>query len=213
MEKIRNRYLITIAAMLVFTAIVNSLTFETYQKVDASIQTIENIPMNIDKWEGTDVFLNEQVYDILETKSIIHRNYSSNNTNVFLSLVYYPETKVDFHTPESCFGGQGLKVKKSLENIDIEADNQKVNIQLNRLIYERPGTEELVYYFYKAGEFIGNSYIGLRLNLAINTFTQKSKSGALIRVSTPIRNGDIGSSSEILTQFVEDLYPYLVNYL
>ena len=91
--------------------IANVFSYDRYHKTGQAIDAIRNVPLKIEGWVGMDLPLEERVYRILETKSIIHRRYISNNQTIFLSLVYYPETKVDFHSPEGCLGGKVLKSK------------------------------------------------------------------------------------------------------
>jgi len=88
-----------------------------------------------------------------------------------------------------------------------------VGINLNQLIWQKENQERLVYYFYKAGKFMGENYIKLRLNLAINKFSNNEKSGSLIRISTPIQMSDTQEASKILLDFTQELYPYLIKYL
>lgn len=209
MEAVRNRYLITILIVLATSFLVNFLNFEAYHEAEAGIQTIKKIPVDIGKWKGKDVFLEEQIYEILETRSIIHRNYAENGQNVFLSLVYHPETKVDFHAPEYCFGAQGVELVKTTKTIKIVEEGKTIPVNLNQLIYKKPGFDELVYYFYKSGGFIGSSYLQLRLALSMNKLSNKGTSGSLVRVSTPILNRDENRGGEILRDFIEDLYPFL----
>ena len=63
--------------------------------------------------------MDPHVFDILETKSILNREYVSHAQMVLLSLVYYPETKVDFHAPEACLAGKGIQISKSEKTIEI----------------------------------------------------------------------------------------------
>jgi EpsI family protein len=211
MENMHNRYLIVIAIMLLTSVFVNFLSYDTYYEAEAGIRAIKNIPLEFGQWQGKDIPLDEQIYEILETRSIINRAYrTENGKEVLLSIVYYPETKVDFHAPESCLAGRGIQ---SDQTITITPNEKKVTINLNRLIRQQAGSDELIYYFYKAGDFLGKSYIKLRLNLALNKFGRKEKSGSLIRVSTPVFGEDYKSASNMLTSFIEDLYPYLTKYL
>jgi len=119
-----------------------------------------------------------------------------------LSIVYYPETKVDFHAPEACLEGRGIQISKSYQTITITPNEKKVKINLNRLIRKQGGSDELIYYFYKAGDFLGKNYIKLRLNLALNKFGRKEKNGSLIRVSTPVFGEDYKSASNTLTRII-----------
>ena len=49
--------------------------------------------------------------------------------------------------------------------------------------------------------------------MALNKFSTKEKSGALIRISTPALNSDYQPASENLISFIEELYLYLIKYL
>lgn len=191
---------------------VRSLKYDTFSDSETAVETIKRIPLDIKEWHGEDVVLDEQVYSILETRAIIHRNYSNNGHNVFLSIVYYPETKVDFHAPEACLGGQGQKTKKQFKKISINY-NGKIKIGLNELLQTNNDNTTLVYYFYKAGDFVGESYIKLRFSLTLNKFFNNKKSGALIRISTPIVNGNSDAASEEIVRFIEELYPYIIKNL
>lgn len=213
MEKLRSRYIILIAILLLTSVIVGYLSYDTFNKAKAASLTIEKIPLNLGKWKGTDIPLDERIYDILETRAIINRSYFYDGSSVFLSLVYYPETKVDLHRPEGCLAGRGIETSKSDQTIIITYNENKLKINLNQLIRQQENSSELIYYFYKAGDFLGENYIRLRFNLALNKFGRKKKGGALIRVSTPNMANDFEGASAILTSFIADLYPYLIKYL
>jgi len=213
MEKIKNRYVVVLAILFLTAGLVNFLSYDTFYKADAAVKTIENIPLKLGKWQGKDIPLDSRVYDILETRSILNRSYYHDGHSVFLSLVYYPETKVDFHTPEGCLAGQGIQVDKSSRSIYINYKGKKFKLNVNQLIRRHDGSNELIFYFYKAGGFVGRSYIKLRLNLALDKFGKEEKSGSLIRISTHVLGDDYQTASKVLKKFIGDLYPYLANYL
>lgn len=214
MENIKNRYLIIFLAIALSAFFVNYLDYGTYQNAEAGIQAIKGIPMEFGRWNGENVLLEERIYELLETKSIIHRKYYSENGNeVFLSIVYHPDTKVNFHGPEQCLGAQGIPLEKSLDRISFKNGDKTVEINLNRLMQKQYGKKSLIYFFFKTGEFIGPNYIKLRLNLAINKFTNKKKSGSLIRISTPVSDDNTQKAANVLTGFIKELYPYLIAHL
>lgn len=212
MENISIRYII-LSCILVFTAmLVSFFSYSAYNDSEAGMRAINKIPLEFGKWQGKEVQLENLIYEILETKSIIHRTYrSESGKDVFLSIVYYAETKVDLHAPEACLGGKGILVEKTKKTISFINDNKFTRLHLNQLVRKQKTHEELIYYFYKAGHFMGENYIKLRFSLAMNKFTNKEKSGALIRVSTPVRAEDFKQSSELLVDFIAELYPYLQN--
>lgn len=215
MKKFKNRYIIVVGILIISAILMNFLSYEKYDNAQAGIQAIKQIPIILGQWKGHDFALEEIIYEILETKSIIHRNYTSNNGSVFLSIVYYPQTKVDFHAPEGCLAGKGIQISKTVKEIVIDPvdTNSKVKLGVNQLIRQEKGKEELIYYFYRAGDFVGPNYIKLRLALALNKFTYQDPSGALIRCSTPFEKKFDQSAQERLKQFIELLYPLLIKYL
>ncbi len=209
------RYLTVIALLLLTAVIIKFLSYDIFNKPEQGIKAIAQIPEQIGQWHGKDMPLAEQVYDILETRSIINRAYSSpSGRNVFLSLVYYTETKVDFHAPESCLGGRGIRVSKEEKDIIVHQDGKDIPMRVNQLLRKGEGDEPdtLIWYFYKAGDFLGENYIKLRFHLALNRFTKEDKSGALIRISAPIAPGQNGEdkADESLRNFIDVLYPYLL---
>lgn len=213
MGKLRTRYIVSVIITLIGAVLVNAVEYETFYRPEVAVLSVKKIPLNLGKWHGVDVFLPEDVYDILETRAILHRSYKFEGQSVFLSLVFYPETKVDFHAPEACLGGSGRKIQKSSKTITFENGGENVSLGINRLTYYGGLKGELVYYFYKAGTFMGKNYILLRLNLAKNKLTGHGASGSLIRISTT--NKPIGDMNpeDRLKSFLEELYPYLVGYL
>ncbi len=181
--------------------------FSPQQKVS---DAISGIPKVMGAWKGSDAYLEQWVYELLETRSIIHRNYTNQDRQVFLSVVYYADTKVGFHAPESCLGAQGLELAKSSEQIKL--GGQKV-LDINQLTYQQQRNRELVYYFYKAGSYIGPSYIRMRLNIAYNKLFTGNRSGALIRVSTPMVQGSDDGAKHTLSEFIDRLFPHMVSAL
>jgi EpsI family protein len=210
MQKIKQRYLTVILILALLSIPTHLLTYDVFHKSESSVKALSGVPLEMGDWRGRDVFLEEYVYKLLETKAIIHRSYRSNKGNVFLSVVYYADTKVGFHEPEGCLGAKGLELEKAKMPI-VLANRERITV--NELKYQRESDNELVYYFYKAGGYLGDSYLKLRLNLALNKLMSRSKSGALIRVSTPILTGSAQSAQKTLFQFLEAFYPYMMQAL
>ena len=214
MESVRNRYLILVALLAIMAIVAYSVSYKTYPYAEKGVLSLTNIPKHIEGYEGKDLPLEESVYELLETRAIMHRIYESGNSrNVFVSIVHYPETKVDFHAPESCLGGQGIEISKSRKSVKIIQGNEEIRINMNQLIWEWENEKVLVYYFYKTGEYLDESYIRLRLNLIINKVRNVRKSGSLIRLSTPINSDNIQEASIILENFLTALYPFLLRNL
>ncbi len=211
---IAKRYIIILILFGISAVVVNSLSYESFGRMEDGFAAIGKIPTVIDGWQGKDMALEESVYEILETETIIHRSYTLNDSTLLLSVVYYPQTKVDFHAPESCLGGQGIQTKSSSRVIEIRtSDGGTLPLYINEILWGKGSEESLVYYFYKAGSFVGNSYIKLRFALALNKFTSSDKSGALIRVSIPVYLSNYKKAEDTLREFLGAIYPYVIEAL
>ena len=186
-SKLTKRYII-VAALIIMTAlIVNTLEYKPTQDKKAGLKNIQALPLRIDKWTGKDFPLTENIYEILETRAIIHRSYTADNQdNVFLSIVHYHDTKVDFHAPEACIGGRGFKTQKSTEKITLFPGANQITINIAKMVTTRETGRTLTYYFFKSGQFIGSNYIKMRLSIAANKLTMNDTRGSLIRISTTL---------------------------
>ncbi len=209
----KKKYIIIIVLFALFAIVVNYLSYDTFNRVEDGFEAIGKIPYTIGEWWGKDLPLDSSVYEILETKAIIHRNYTLHDTTILLSIVYYPETKVDFHGPESCLGGRGVRTQTLVKRIQLDYNGDTVDLDINTIIREYGEDKQVVYYFYKAGPFIGNSYIKLRFALALNKFTSTEKSGSLIRVSVPVYFSNHKEAEAALREFIEELYPHVIEAL
>lgn len=211
MGKLVSRYLIVILLLLATATAVGNLRYSADLNNETSLKDILAIPMRLgDFWQGQDFPLEEMVYEILETRAIIHRSFfGPQNENVFLSVVHYADTKVDFHAPEACLGGLGQKTTKNNKQILLLVDGERTLLDVAEIVATRTNGKSLTYYFYKSGEFIGSSYIQLRLNIATNKLLRDDARGSLIRVSTDFSPQEKAKAEKRLALFLNDLLPYV----
>ena len=209
----RKKYIIIIMLFALSALAVNYLGYDTFSRGDDGFEAVGKIPHTIGEWRGKDLPLDSSVYEILETKAIIHRNYTLNGKNILLSIVYYPETKVDFHAPELCLGGKGIRTQSLAKRIRLDYNGDNINLDIKMIVREQAEDKELAYYFYKAGPFIATSYIKLRFALTLNKFTSTEKSGSLIRVSIPVYLSNYKEAEATLREFMGELYPYVIEAL
>ena len=198
--------------MVITASAVNSLQYDVTLNDESGLEDIQSIPMQIGHfWQGHDFPLEEMVYEILETRAIIHRAFTGpQNENVFLSVVHYADTKVDFHAPESCLGGQGLSTEKINKTIHLNSEGQEIDLDIAELITTKKSGQTLTYYFYKSGYFVGSNYIKMRLSIAANKLFKNDTRGSLIRISTSIKpSGETEKAESTLTRFLQDFFPHV----
>jgi EpsI family protein len=211
MANLKFRYFTVLLLLAVTATAVSSLQYVSSQDDEAAFADLQAIPVQIGEgWLGQDFRLEEMVYDILETRAIIHRSYvGQNGQDVFLSVVHYSDTKVDFHAPEACFGGSGLKTVKTSKTITYMSGDGPTTLDVAKLVTTRPNGKTVTYYFYKSGDFLGSNYIKMRLNIAANKLLRNDAKGSLIRISTVMRPGHEAEAESLLIEFLQDLLPYV----
>ena len=196
--------------MAVTAFVVYNLQYDSLQDDETGLANLQAVPMQIGKWKGQDVSLDETVYEILETRAIIHRSFTAaNGGNVFLSVVHYHDTKMDFHAPEACLGGRGEKTKKTTKTITLFYSSQQRTIDVAEIIATRATGQTLTYYYYKSGRFIGSNYIKMRLSIAANKLARNDTRGSLIRISTTLIPENEAAAESVLVSFMEELLPFV----
>ena len=208
MKTFKGRYLAAVLLIAITAVVVHLLQYDSQYDDSAAVEAIKKIPLRIASWTGHDVHLDERIYKILDTRAIVHRTYRSDNGDgVFLSIVYYADAKVDFHGPEGCLGGSGIEAEKRVKTITIATIGGRQNVDIAEIVTDDNGDKALVYYFYKVGDFAGQNYIKMRMNVAKNKLTQGDASGSLIRVSTPINSVNSADAAATLVNFLSEVFP------
>lgn len=143
---------------------------------------LNKLPFQIGRWQGKDIKITENVYQILETKDVLMREYKDEEGDVVvLAMVYAGRNRDSLHPPEYCYLGGGAELmEKSKENIPINGG--KV-LSTNKLIIKLPkGSTKVWYWFATKGRFVSNYYLQELYNLW-DALMGKDINSALIRVS------------------------------
>jgi EpsI family protein len=209
MPKVEKHFLILISTLLVFLLINSSLTY--YNKRPLTNIDLTRIPLTIGGWQGKEIPTDESVSAILETDSVLMRQYKKGKETIFLAIVYYKDSKVAFHLPESCLTGGGSRLV-GVSKEKMTGKNGK-RLKLNRLDIKNGPSNQVMLYYYKAGETRTDSYQMLRWVMVKNRITGLSNSGALVRLSMPAESLDLNSRLPVLVDFIEELDPILSGFL
>ncbi|MHB9155764.1 MAG: exosortase C-terminal domain/associated protein EpsI, partial [Endomicrobiales bacterium] len=86
------------------------LFFESRGPRAAGAGGVFGIPFIIGEWRGREIYFRDEVRGILETDSVLMREYRRAGRRVRLAIVYYADARVALHLPESCYTGQGSRI-------------------------------------------------------------------------------------------------------
>ena len=198
---------------LALLGVASLLTLNESGSVVPQRASFSSFPATLGNWTSSTENLPAIIQDVLKADDYYLADFDSSNGNVInLYMVYY---KTQFrqkavHSPLVCLPGSGWVIDKE-QSIDIAPSGGK-KIHVKRLIIAKEGNKQLVYYWIQQqGKSFSNDFAA-RISLIGNALLSKRSDSALIRLTTPILDGDIRSSENILNQFLVELYPKLDRY-
>lgn len=200
-----NRNFIIAVVILVFAAIIANAPV----KFDPAKETrMENFPKAIGNWQGTDIKLEKRDYEILETTNLIMREYKNAKADVvYLYIIYSGDNRRALHPPEVCYSGSGATM---LNKSVIPITN---SLKANKFTVENKDSRQLVVYWFKSNELNTYSYLKQQIKSVVGRMLGKQASGAMIRVSTEIKNNNQAEALKVIKGFCEEIWPLLTKYV
>lgn len=197
--------------VLVILLITGALALIAYlpARTDIALKTnVTDFPKTIGEWIGTDLPVEENVYEILETRNLFIRDYkNAKGDSVYLYIVYSEDNRKVSHPPEVCLLGGGATI------VDKSPLRLTRTIKANKLLVEEVNSRSIMAYWFKAGSFNTEQYIKQQLKTVLDRVTRKRTSSALIRLSTDIKNDDQEAALKLIKSFAEQIEPLLIQYV
>lgn len=178
-------------------------------RTDIALKTkVTDFPKTIGEWTGTDLPVEENVYEILETRNLFIRDYkNTKGSSVYLYIVYSEDNRKVSHPPEVCLLGSGATV------VDKSPLQLTGTIKANKLLVEDANSRSIVAYWFKAGSLNTEQYLKQQLKTVLDRVRGKRTSSALIRLSTDIKNNDQEAALKLIKSFAEQIGPLLTQYV
>ncbi|MEK7850023.1 MAG: exosortase C-terminal domain/associated protein EpsI [Candidatus Omnitrophota bacterium] len=167
---------------------------------------VSKFPMQIGEWKGKDLPVEENAYEILETRNLILREYTRGSSKVYLYIIYSQDNRKVSHPPEVCLEGSGITVVKT-QKIPLELAGAR-QIVANKLTVEKAGINNIIVYWYKAGEYYFDNYLKQQMKVALASLQFKRTSGAMIRFSAEILPTAPNKAMEDIKVFVKEASAY-----
>lgn len=200
-----NRNFIIVAVIIVFAAIIANAPIKFDHSKEARV---ENFPKAIGDWQGTDIALEKRSYEILETTNLIMREYKNAKGDVvYLYIIYSGDNRRTLHPPEVCYSGGGATM---LNKSVIPITN---SLKANKFTVENKDTQQLVVYWFKSNDLNTYNYLKQQIKSVVGRMLGKPASGAMIRISTEIKNKDQDVALKVIKGFCEEIWPLLTKYV
>ena len=163
----------------------------------------KEIPYQIGEWTGKDLLLDDQTYQILETKNVLSRFYQNptNQETVHLLLVGSNKDRRVAHPPEVCYTSSHFDLISSKEN-QYEVSGRTIPVrQFLAEDQNNPNHKEFVLYTYQIGDKFTSNYYAQQLQFTFDHLTRKESEILLIRLSA--------SSEKSFGQFLPQILPHI----
>ncbi|MEN6626768.1 MAG: exosortase C-terminal domain/associated protein EpsI [Candidatus Sumerlaeia bacterium] len=192
MNRLRNRVALVLV-LLSATALV-SATLLYPPKMERTHLKARELPLELGRWIGREVVVEEYVYQILETRDVVERSYAdpTRAKPVHLAVVYSPDNRRVAHPPELCYTGSGWEVN----------DKRIVQVEglppMVRLVISHGLQKDLVFYCYKSGPDFIASYYEQQFNIVRNYIARRSTASALVRFSIDADKDEAAAEKRLL---------------
>jgi EpsI family protein len=180
-------------------------------------QPLQNVPKQLGPWTGTDVEISQEVKEILGNGEFLQRVYRSDSANqppIDLFIAYFPSQRAGdtIHSPKHCLPGSGwLPLESSRISIAPRGASPFI---VNRYIVGKGEARQLVLYWYWAHSRAVASEYWAKFYLVADSIRMNRSDGALVRVNTPMNEGETTEhAQERLMSVVDSLNPLLDRYI
>jgi EpsI family protein len=201
-----------VVGMIATGALAWSLQWRSALEVDAS--SLALIPGRIGPYRAEDIPLDDAVESILRADFNLQRAYfGPDGVPVWLYVGYYGTARGGRpeHTPRGCYTGAGWGIEEA-RIVDLGGESA---LRANEYVVERGGQRRLVVFWYRSFRSTGMvGGIDASLDRIVGRLVEGRADGALVRVSTPIEDGDLPTARARLAQLgvsvdrmLADLWP------
>jgi exosortase D (VPLPA-CTERM-specific) len=147
-------------------------------------------PLLLDEWQASESRMEVEVENSLGLDDYVIADYRRGESDVvnFYAAFYGSQRKgVSPHSPQVCIPGGGWLITGLSRLPVVLAHSSDGAFEVNRVIIERGGQRQLVYYWFEQrGRRIANEY-WMKWYLLVDALVRNRSDGALVRVTTVIR--------------------------
>ena len=172
-------------------------------------------PTQFEGWQGQRHTMEEQFVERLDFSDYVltdYRNPLGRSVNFYLAYYESQRKGESIHSPETCLPGGGWKFQKSaVQRIDLPAGG---NLPVNRTLMVKGDQRQLTYFWFPARGRMLTNLFELKIYTFWDALTRQRTDGALVRLITPIYDGeDVSQAEARLQDFTRAVVPVLDQFL
>lgn len=205
------------AMCLVLLAVYPATSLPTRVEQIPTRTDFANFPLHIGEWSGNRDKLERIYLDQLKLDDYVLVNYSDPAKDYVNFYVAYYASQRDgqsAHSPRACIPGGGWRMSDFGQTTIPSVREDGHPLRVNRTLIQYGDQRQLVYYwFQQRGRDITNEYL-VKWYLFWDSLTRDRSDGALVRLTTPLREGEAASSADArLAAFAQAAVPKLDKYI
>jgi len=203
-----------------FALLVLSLTLAVVAKISARGEPVvlrtnlENLPMQLAGYQGTEDTFPQEVYDILQTDFHLYRHYQKPQEELSLYIGYYGTAKGGRtgHNPYACLPGSGWGVVDR-QTLVLKTPYTPQGAEVNAVIARKGEVYNVMLHWYQsAGTKILATGLQQNLQRFWGRLLYNRNDGAYIQLSSLVDEKDISSTKENLSMFAEQVLVLIPEY-
>jgi exosortase D (VPLPA-CTERM-specific) len=204
----------------IVSALVLLLTFMLSQGVNFRqripvLKSFSQFPVRIGEWQGEREEIEQQFLDVLKFSDYTMVNYKNPQGKMInFYVAYYQDQQKgeSIHSPETCLPAGGWEFNEAGITVIRLAGGKTLSIA--RAFIEKGGEKQLIYYWFPMRGRVLTKLYQLKIYTFWDSLTKQRTDGALVRIITPVGNGEKLSDAETrLQRFIGQIVPVLDEYI
>lgn len=174
------------------------------------------LPHQIAPWDSKDIPIEPGVEELLGAKDLVNRVYwdADSQIPIGLFIAFFDSQRQGgaIHSPKNCLPGAGWSaVQASTTTLSVPGSSEPLRVNL--YIIQKDLDRQVVLYWYQSqGRVIASEY-SAKLYLMWDALTRRRSDGALVRIVTPIFQGDTAGATRRATSFAQTALPLLTPHI
>jgi exosortase D (VPLPA-CTERM-specific) len=219
-EKVKSKNnTIPVVISSAFLLLVGILSYTTAALPALTIKDgLLNFPLTIKEWKGQSESIDPEMITASGAEEAFSATYLDSSRNIVSLYIGYRgspfvESENFFHSPNVCLPSAGSKTIM-ISTHEITDVPHFGTIEVRKMISERMGQKQLVYYWFQTRNRTSFDVNINRFHLALHAILRDNTHDLFIRPITPIMpNEKIEEAEERLDQFVRDMMSALLDFL
>jgi EpsI family protein len=205
----------SVLALLLF-ATLSLLRARGKEEVLPARESLNAFPLVLGDWQGRDLLISPATREVLGPGDFLSRDYFnfSQQQAANLFIAFFPSQRQGdtIHSPKNCLPGAGWIPVQST-HIWMDGLNGR-RVEINRYLVDKGGQKALVLYWYQAHGRVTPSEYTAKYRLITDSIVMNRSDGALLRVTTMLKDGEDPSHAEARAiQFAQLAVPILDRYI